>query len=70
MEQNWQGGLKFAFLICDCPPHGDRYNGGENDSFPFGDPKGLIIENLMKEFANKGIKFTFIKILKMLDTAS
>jgi hypothetical protein len=35
---------KYAVLLADAPCHGNNYHVGLPDSFPFGDPKGRLIE--------------------------
>ena len=53
------------FHIFDAPCHGTKYhdlNGFMGDSYPNGDPHGLVIEDLMKEFYTKDISFTCIKL--------
>ena len=49
------------FHIFDAPCHGTAYCDGW-DSYPKGDPHGLKLEELMKEFSKKKIAFTCIKL--------
>jgi hypothetical protein len=56
-----------VFHIFDAPCHGNKYHSktGEiisGDSYPAGCPKGLVLEDLMKEFASRQIQFTAIKL--------
>jgi hypothetical protein len=48
-------------MISDAPCHGKKYHDAD-DSYPNGCPKGLVLEDLMKEFYGKKIQFTFIKL--------
>jgi len=50
-----------VFLICDAPCHGTKYFSGW-DHYPNGSPEGYKLEPLMKEFENKNIAFTCIKL--------
>ena len=45
-------------MISDAPCHGKKYHDAD-DSYPNGCPKGLVLEDLMKEFYGKKIQFTF-----------
>jgi hypothetical protein len=35
---------KYAVLLADAPCHGKNYHADFHDSFPFGDPKGRLVE--------------------------
>ena len=48
-------------MISDAPCHGKKYHDAD-DSYPNGCPKGLVLEDLMKEFYTKKIEFTCIKL--------
>ena len=49
------------FHIFDAPCHGTKYCDGW-DSYPNGSPDGLELEPLMREFKDKSIAFTCIKL--------
>lgn len=49
------------FHIFDAPCHGKKYCDGW-DSYPNGSPEGLELEPLMREFRDKSIAFTCIKL--------
>lgn len=57
--QDWtEEASKKVVLITDAPPHGKKYHTyGVSDSYPEGSPDGLVIEDLMKEFADRDIEF-------------
>ena len=72
-----QGGLKLSLLqdwteeaskrviiITDAPPHGTKYHNEGIDDFPKGSPDGIVLEDLMKEFAQKEIEFQVIQLNK------
>ena len=62
LDQAWlPDSQKQVFHIFDAPCHGKKYCDGY-DSYPNGDPHGLEIEPLMKEFESKSIAFTCIKL--------
>lgn len=52
---------KQVFHIFDAPCHGRKYC-SSGDDYPNGSPEGLELEPLMKEFQQKGIEFTCIKL--------
>lgn len=53
--------VKLAFLVADAPCHGSQYH-GENDHYPNGNPAGLILEDLVKEFSDREILLTCYKL--------
>ena len=62
LDQAWlPDSQKQVFHIFDAPCHGRKYCDGW-DSYPNGDPHGLELEPLMKEFESKNIAFTCIKL--------
>ena len=68
LKQSWASdSVKHAFLICDAPAHGKDVNQGHIDNFPNGHPEGYIIQDLTKEFADKNINFTMVKVNKDCD---
>ena len=65
LDQEWSvASKKQVFHIFDAPCHGNKYHSGHGDSYPKGCPKGLVLEDLMKEFADRNISFTAIKLQK------
>ena len=62
IKKNWNSKARYVILICDAPAHGNKYNNGEHDSFPHGDPKGRNIENFIHEFYNLDVNFFCVKI--------
>ena len=50
------------FHIFDAPCHGTKYHGGGGDSYPKGCPKGLVLEDLLKQFQSRDIKYTAIQL--------
>ena len=62
LDLNWlPGSKKQVFHIFDAPCHGRKYCSG-GDSYPDGSPEGLELEPLMREFRDRGIAFTCIKL--------
>ena len=63
LDQNWSANSsKQVFHIFDAPCHGKEYHDGGWDSYPNGCPNGLQLEPLMREFKDKSIAFTCIKL--------
>lgn len=63
LDQDWSlVSKKQVFHIFDAPCHGNKYHSIGRDCYPDGCPKGLILEDLMKEFASRNISFTAIKL--------
>jgi hypothetical protein len=50
-----------VFHIFDAPEHGTKYN-SFHDYYPNGSPSGLDLEELMREYRDKSIAFTCIKL--------
>lgn len=60
---NWEANsIKTAFHIFDAPGHGKDICPDGGDSYPAGSPEGHKIQDQMKEFANKKITFTCVKV--------
>lgn len=71
LDQQWSpDSIKQVFLICDAPCHGRKYYDGW-EGYPDGSPEGLEVEPLMREFSERQIAFTCIKLAdvcnKMID---
>ena len=62
LEMNWQSKAKYAVLVCDAPCHGSKYHNVVYDKYKMGDPNGLVIEDLVKEFVDKGITLYCVEI--------
>ena len=62
LKLDWSSKSKYAILIADAPCHGKKYHDSHSDDYPNGDPNGLNIENLVKEFANKKISLNAVTI--------
>mmetsp|Transcript_41174 Transcript_41174/g.43066 ORF Transcript_41174/g.43066 Transcript_41174/m.43066 type:complete len:800 (-) Transcript_41174:61-2460(-) len=64
LDMSWKSEARFCVLICDAPCHGRKYHTNEymRDDYPNGDPNGLVIEDLIKEYGKKGINFYGVKI--------
>ena len=63
---DWQADIRMAFLICDMPGHGRKYQRkGFYDSHPKGN--GLLIEDQMREMNERRIYFNCIKITDHTD---
>ncbi len=71
LDLDWRSKTKISFLICDAPTHGKQYHNGAGDNYLNGSPNKLSLEELMKEFSDKKIHFTGIKlnnsVTKMFD---
>ena len=62
LDENWSElSSKQVFHIFDAPCHGKQYH-NEADDYPKGCPEGLILEDLIKEFKDKDIGYTCIKV--------
>lgn len=59
---SWQAdSIKTTFHIADAPGHGkDICDWGDN--YPNGSPDGFKLQDQMREFAARGINFTFVKV--------
>ena len=62
LSMNWVSDARYAVLVCDAPCHGKKYHNITYDKFINGDPKGLILEDLIKDFKNKNITLYCIEI--------
>ena len=64
LSMNWESNAKYAVLVCDGPCHGKKYHNITYDKFPDGDPSGVKLEDVMKQFYEKNITFYCIEINK------
>jgi len=53
--------VKLAYLVADAPCHGSQYH-NTNDDYPAGNPAGLVLEDLLREFSDKEILVTAYKL--------
>lgn len=62
LKMNWLSNSKYAVLVSDAPCHGKQYHDISYDKFSDGDPEGIPLEDVMKQFYEKGITFYCIEI--------
>ena len=62
LKMNWLSNSKYAILVCDAPCHGKQYHNISYDKFADGDPEGVPLEDVMRQFYEKGITFYCIEI--------
>ncbi|MFS8160430.1 MAG: hypothetical protein ACMG6E_09545 [Candidatus Roizmanbacteria bacterium] len=67
LQQNWISKNKYAILLADCPTHGRKFYSGRDDRYPEGCPNGLVIEDIIKRYAEKDICFNAVKITNETD---
>jgi hypothetical protein len=72
-QLRWSSKAKYMFIIADCPCHGQKYH-NMTDSFPHGDPLGMVpekqLEDLMRpegRFGTRGINVTFVRTGNLTD---
>lgn len=58
---DWKSEARLLILIADAPCHGSKFH-SMADTYPNGDPNGLIIEDLVAEIGRKGIDFSAIRV--------
>jgi hypothetical protein len=68
----WENSSRVLLHICDAPCHGKKYHDDSvKDYFPNGDPKGLMIANILKTIVDLNIDYYFAEIsektVKMID---
>lgn len=63
-EMNWNTSAdKHLILICDAPPHGEKFGGCElNDSYPEGCPCGLDEVDVLNRIRTSRINFWLVSI--------
>ena len=66
LKLSWSAKAKFTIFIADAPCHGKKYH-DEADDYPKGCPNGLILEDLIKEYARREITFSVMKITTLTD---
>ena len=62
LNMNWVSDARYAVLVCDAPCHGKKYHNITYDKFMDGDPKGLILEDFIRDFKKKNITLYCIEI--------
>ena len=62
LNMKWESSSRYAVLVCDAPCHGKKYHKISYDKFANGDPSGVLLEDVMKQFYEKGITFYCIEI--------
>ena len=53
LNMKWESNAKYAVLVADAPCHGKNYHNISFDKFPNGDPSGVKLEDVMKQFYEK-----------------
>lgn len=64
LDLNWSDkddSVKLAYLVADAPCHGKQYHSCADDH-PQGNPAGLILEDIVKEFSDREILLTCYKL--------
>ena len=61
---SWNNFTKLIVHIADYPSHGNKYNGGKPDRYPYLQPD---FKSELQKFHNKGIHYHFYKITKHTD---
>lgn len=71
LDLNWQPKtMKHAFWVSDAPCHGSKYHvlsEAYDRYIDGGDPTGLVIEDLCKEFETKGIALNLMRLNEFVD---
>ncbi len=62
LKMNWLSNAKYAILVSDAPCHGKQYHNISYDRFADGDPEGVPLEDVIKQFVEKDITFYCIEI--------
>ncbi len=67
---NWaHADIRLVYHIGDAPAHGDFFTRGHvSDRFPEGDPDFLDPRQIIKEWAQQGYHYTFVRINRTTDT--
>jgi len=62
LNLSWiENSIKLCFFVADAPCHGRQYHNC-NDDYPSGNPNGLVLEDLVKEFSDREILLTCYKL--------
>ena len=62
LNMKWESRAKYAILVCDAPCHGKKYHNISYDRFENGDPRGVTLEDVMKQFYQRDITFYCLEI--------
>jgi len=63
---NWFGNTRIVIHIADAPCHGTKYHNCK-DSYPEGDPNGLVPELLLRKMCDRSMKYHFVSINNTTD---
>ena len=67
LRLDWrQISVKVCYLCTDAPCHGKQYH-TTTDDYPKGNPAGLMMEDLAKEYSDKGIDLTVYELTSFTD---
>lgn len=55
-QMSWESRTRLCVHIADAPCHGKQYH-DVDDSYPDGDPHGLVAEDLLAELGNKRVNY-------------
>jgi len=61
-KMSWKSSTRLVIHFADAPCHGNKYHSAGGDSYPRGDPAGLVPEQLLEQFASKKIRYYFAEI--------
>jgi len=64
---SWEAPARVCLWICDAPQHGARYNGGQADTFPDGDPEGRTGESVLGDLQGQSVSLAFGRITSDTD---
>ena len=63
LNMSWRSNARYAILIADAPGHGEKYHESDvQDDYLNGDPNGLVLEEIMRQYAKKNINLCLCKI--------
>ncbi len=62
LELDWRFPTRALIHFADAPCHGAEYHNNCLDYYPDGDPHGLDIRDLLEEFREKSIQYSFIHL--------
>ena len=63
LNMTWRSNARYAILIADAPGHGTQYHDKDvEDDYPKGDPNGLVLEEIMRQYVKKNINLCLCRI--------
>lgn len=62
LQQSWSSKAKYAIIVTDAPCHGKKYHDIYCDMYPDKDPSGLVLEDLIREYAKRNIFLSAVSI--------